>query len=155
MKSWYKSAFFVSERGQSAWINIGIWNLFDIVRIFWIFTGIIDAIVVSWALYYYRGLLGLILSIIVYLPSLSIYLWIIERAMEEHPVIPSQVRHRMVIVFATIFFQIFFFWWLLEIGNGVAGWLGIGIASLIFLSMQLYIYFYWRKKRHNRQVSSP
>ena len=101
------------------------------LRLFWFFSGAVSAFVVLRVFYHYHGLLGLILPILLYLPSLAISLWVSVRIMEGSPIHPTRIIYRIGIIAAFIITLIFFLWWILEISNGLWGTLGIVIVAVI------------------------
>jgi hypothetical protein len=101
------------------------------LRIFWIISGAASAFVVIRVLYHYHGLLGLVLPILLYLPSLAISIWVFVRAMEGSPIHPTRIIYRISIIVAFFITLIFTLWWILEISNGLWGTLGVVIVTII------------------------
>jgi hypothetical protein len=124
------------------------------LRIYWAIIGIVDAFFVTGVLYHFRGLLGLIMSILIYLPSLVIMAWVLERQMENRPFIPTRISYRIAIVAAFIIVMIFLLWFMLEIGNDFWGKPGMGIAATVFVGLYLFSFWLKNKQQRERKLSS-
>ncbi|MEW6034711.1 MAG: hypothetical protein AB1603_07650, partial [Chloroflexota bacterium] len=120
-------------------------------KLFWLFSGAVSAYVVTRVLYHFRGLPGLVLSIAVYLPSLALTVWLMVRAVEGRPVLPSRLAHRVIIVSASALSFVFTFWWIIELCNGWWGIPGIVISAIVCIGLASFAF--WSRNRQAKTGS--